>query len=234
MERSIAPSLTAAQQWDSFVAVTKSVLSRWTVLRLALDQGWGGRNSRSKADKMLETVLEMFSTRGQRVYRDELEDLLYDFLERDFSTLAEDGSVEEISKLLTDIHYKVSQGDLTLLQATLNAKPPAGSEQSIFQQDPMNENVAQESDSEDEHQNDAASGNTRDQVMEDSDHHNNNNAHDGNTSNNNNSNASTLSSNNNMNQESSSSSRMETDEVVAEDDGWEVVRTKGTRKGRRK
>ena len=36
------------------------ILSKWTALQLAVDQEWGGRNSRDKAEDMLDELFDWF------------------------------------------------------------------------------------------------------------------------------------------------------------------------------
>lgn len=74
--------------------------------------------------------------------------MFFDYLEEQFNTLVEDGSVEEVrnilvcdmehliekvSRLIVDIFNTMRVGDLTLLHKTLNAKIQKGTQNSIFQ-----------------------------------------------------------------------------------------------------
>lgn len=78
----------------------------------------------------------MFSTSKQRVYADEVADVLLDSCENDFNTGVEDGSAEQVAKLITTIWDQMQKGDHTLLDSTLNANVPKGSQSSIFQAPP--------------------------------------------------------------------------------------------------
>eukprot|EP01116_Phalansterium_solitarium_P011805 TRINITY_DN275_c0_g2_i1.p1 TRINITY_DN275_c0_g2~~TRINITY_DN275_c0_g2_i1.p1 ORF type:complete len:194 (+),score=40.94 TRINITY_DN275_c0_g2_i1:64-645(+) len=127
----------------------RAVFSRWTVLCLAVEQGWGGRNSAQKADDLLQSVVEMFAS-GERVYADELEDVLFDSIENDFNTTAEDGSVEQVARQLTTIWHKASQGDLTMLHSTLAANPQKGSLASVHKHDPADDDSDEDDSSDDE------------------------------------------------------------------------------------
>lgn len=95
-------------------AAVRAVFSRWTLLRLAVDQGWSDGDGKALAHELLETVLALL-LRDKKVYQDEVEDLLFNTLEEkvrlfarssshsllaQFNALAEDGSVEDISTLL--------------------------------------------------------------------------------------------------------------------------------------
>jgi hypothetical protein len=71
----------------------------------------------------------------QKVYPDELEDIFYEYFETEFSTLIEDGSIEEVSKMIVDLYYRMSVGDFSLLTQIFNAKVPKGSQMSLFKED---------------------------------------------------------------------------------------------------
>lgn len=55
----IQPS-SADIAWQVFVQAVHSVMSQWTVLGLAVTQEWGGSNSKSKAEKMVQCILDVF------------------------------------------------------------------------------------------------------------------------------------------------------------------------------
>ena len=68
----------------------------------------------------------------EKAYPDQLEDLFYDTLDKQFHTSAEDGSVEEVSKLIVALYNNISNNDFNLLQNLMNAKVAKGSEASVF------------------------------------------------------------------------------------------------------
>mmetsp|Transcript_1808 Transcript_1808/g.6444 ORF Transcript_1808/g.6444 Transcript_1808/m.6444 type:complete len:109 (-) Transcript_1808:371-697(-) len=90
----------AAQPEDSyalFVRAVTLVFERWTLLRLAVDQGWSDHHDgRVLAREMLEKTLAMFAP-GKAAWEEEVEDLLLDYVELKFNAVAEDGSVEEVN-----------------------------------------------------------------------------------------------------------------------------------------
>jgi len=75
----------------------------------------------------------MFSKK--RVYPDELEDYFYSVFDKEFACDVEDGSIEEVSRLLTDVYNKTSSGDYTLLNRTLASEVKNGIQSSIFREE---------------------------------------------------------------------------------------------------
>ena len=56
--------LTAAMSnpaWPIFEDATRAVIGCWTVIRLALEHGFGGKNTATKVFDMSETVLDLFA-----------------------------------------------------------------------------------------------------------------------------------------------------------------------------
>uniref|UniRef100_A0A7N0V9P6 Pre-rRNA-processing protein TSR2 n=1 Tax=Kalanchoe fedtschenkoi TaxID=63787 RepID=A0A7N0V9P6_KALFE len=67
--------------------------SRWAALQMAIDHEWGGRNTRLRAEQLVDEVFDWF-TQSKEFYADDLENLLFDFMLK-INTEVEDGSVEE-------------------------------------------------------------------------------------------------------------------------------------------
>eukprot|EP01117_Protostelium_nocturnum_P018844 TRINITY_DN7967_c0_g1_i3.p1 TRINITY_DN7967_c0_g1~~TRINITY_DN7967_c0_g1_i3.p1 ORF type:complete len:192 (-),score=65.79 TRINITY_DN7967_c0_g1_i3:68-643(-) len=141
-----AVSLSKDEQWKLFVEGVRCVLSRWTALNLAIDNFWGGRNSREKAEDVLETILNTFHEKGSKVKQEQLEDYLYEVIEKEFHVMAEDGSVEEVTRLIMNIFHRISVNDPEFVRSFLNTKVPKGSENSVFQK-PPDESSSDEDDS---------------------------------------------------------------------------------------
>ncbi|XP_039137125.1 pre-rRNA-processing protein TSR2 homolog [Dioscorea cayenensis subsp. rotundata] len=91
------------------------VLARWTALQMAVQNGWGGRESRQKADKLASAVLSWFSNDKAPLYIDDLENLLDENMVLSFNTEIEDGSVEEVAEQLMIMHEDCLQGNFELI-----------------------------------------------------------------------------------------------------------------------
>ncbi|CEG36054.1 Uncharacterized conserved protein [Plasmopara halstedii] len=86
--------------WDYFEYSVKLVLARWTALRMAIEGEWGGGDTRRKYEILLEEILNVFKY-NKTVYADAMSDNIGGYVESEFGLICEDGSVEEISTLLT-------------------------------------------------------------------------------------------------------------------------------------
>ncbi|KAL6080404.1 rRNA accumulation-related protein [Balamuthia mandrillaris] len=102
-EKNTSPSSTNASSNDpttyrlaQFEWGVDYVWSTWSLMELAINMGFGGRNTRDKVRNIKLEVLELFDHQKE-VHRDEIEDLLYQAIEEDLHTVAEDGSVEMVA-----------------------------------------------------------------------------------------------------------------------------------------
>jgi pre-rRNA-processing protein TSR2 len=84
---------------------------QWTALQLAISNEWGGRNSNQKALQLEKDVVVWFAHSRVRRYIDELEELLDDVMNEQFSTQAEDDSIQEVATQLFILHEECSQGN---------------------------------------------------------------------------------------------------------------------------
>lgn len=87
------------------------ILSRWTAMRAAVDNGWGGRDSHLKAERTVSNVLDYFiRLKDPTMGFDGLADILENGL-NELNTLADDGSLEEVTETLLDLYYECLEGN---------------------------------------------------------------------------------------------------------------------------
>ncbi|KAL6005239.1 hypothetical protein ACLOJK_005801 [Asimina triloba] len=86
------------------------VLSRWTALQMAVQNEWGGRDSRQKLDQLFSDVVSYFRDSKDPYYIDDLEDILEKTMLLSFNTEVEDGSVEEVAEEMMTLHEECLQG----------------------------------------------------------------------------------------------------------------------------
>ncbi|KAK2426850.1 pre-rRNA-processing protein TSR2 protein [Trifolium repens] len=86
------------------------VLSRWSALRTAVENEWGGRNSHIKAQQFAADIFSWFTQSRDPLYIDDLETLL-DEGALAFNLQIEDGSVEEIAEELMIMHEECLSGN---------------------------------------------------------------------------------------------------------------------------
>lgn len=120
---------TLAQAWEVFKSGVASTLRQWTVLRLAIDNNWGGGDSVSKAALMEDELINMFKTKKE-LYRDEIEDYLNACLDDSFGTYAEDGSPAEVATLLLEMFKRCGALDFELVRVTIQKEEASRAQQS--------------------------------------------------------------------------------------------------------
>ena len=82
-----------------FSQAVQAVLDSWSVLQVAVENGFGGADSSAKARWMVDAVTQWF---GENSDLDpyEVEDFLADILNNEFNTLADDGSLKAIAEMI--------------------------------------------------------------------------------------------------------------------------------------
>ncbi|MED6182599.1 hypothetical protein PIB30_029957 [Stylosanthes scabra] len=99
------------------------VLLRWSALRDAVENEWGGPDSRLKADNLATDILSWFTQSREPLYIDDLEDKLYDGM-ISLNVVVEDGSIEEVAENLMVMHEECLEGNFATIeryrQATVN------------------------------------------------------------------------------------------------------------------
>ncbi|KAJ0964467.1 hypothetical protein J5N97_025605 [Dioscorea zingiberensis] len=113
-----ALSLESAARFGEGIAL---VLSRWTALQMAVQNGWGGRDSRSKADELTSSVLTWFTNTKAPLYIDDLENILDENMVLCFNTEIEDGSVEEVAEQLMIMHEDCLRGNFESIEKLRNS-----------------------------------------------------------------------------------------------------------------
>lgn len=94
---------------DVFREAVSVVFGEWRALQLAVEQQFGGPDSREKA-QWLEAVTVDFLRDNADVFSDELEEFLGTMMDQEFDTLLEDGSLAEVSKRIHELFTKCSNG----------------------------------------------------------------------------------------------------------------------------
>ena len=45
--------------WKEFQLGTRAVFKKWTAMRMAVDRGWGGRNSAEKEEILITSIIDL-------------------------------------------------------------------------------------------------------------------------------------------------------------------------------
>uniref|UniRef100_A0A0A9FYZ8 Pre-rRNA-processing protein TSR2 n=1 Tax=Arundo donax TaxID=35708 RepID=A0A0A9FYZ8_ARUDO len=97
------------------------VFGRWTALQMAVENQWGGRDSRAKADQLGASILSWFChSKGPHYYED-LVDMMYSTISESFNADFEDGSIEEVAEQLLIMHEECLQSNYSSIEKLRNA-----------------------------------------------------------------------------------------------------------------
>ncbi|CAI8588626.1 unnamed protein product [Vicia faba] len=105
------------------------ILNRWSALRTAVENEWGGRDSHLKAQQFATDLLSWFTQSKEPLYIDDLETLLDEGM-LSFNLEIQDGSVEEVAEELMIMHEECLDGDFSSVERLREASrnPPAHSQ----------------------------------------------------------------------------------------------------------
>ncbi|XP_050378834.1 pre-rRNA-processing protein TSR2-like [Argentina anserina] len=81
------------------------VMSRWSALQLAVENEWGGRDSRQKAEQLVSDIVYWVNHSTEPLYIDDLEEMLIEAMSS-LNTLIEDGSIEEVAEKIMIMHQE--------------------------------------------------------------------------------------------------------------------------------
>ncbi|KAF3339648.1 pre-rRNA-processing protein TSR2 [Carex littledalei] len=116
------PQVLSGQAAAIFAEGISLVLSRWTALQMAVENQWGGRESRGKADQLVASIQEFFGQK-EDLYIDELEELLEVYMLDSLSTEVQDGSVPEVAEQLMIMHEECLEGKYESIQKLKQLAP---------------------------------------------------------------------------------------------------------------
>ncbi|CAK4689050.1 hypothetical protein LEN26_007227 [Aphanomyces euteiches] len=111
-----AHSKTPGNQWEYFEFGVKLTLARWTALRMAMEGEWGGGDMRRKYEILLEDVLSWFKYQKTVDY-DDLSAGIEEYIESEFALVCEDGSVDEVAKILIACANECKAGDFSRVRS---------------------------------------------------------------------------------------------------------------------
>uniref|UniRef100_A0A0D3H1Z6 Pre-rRNA-processing protein TSR2 homolog n=1 Tax=Oryza barthii TaxID=65489 RepID=A0A0D3H1Z6_9ORYZ len=98
------------------------VFGRWTALQMAVENQWGGRDSRAKADQLAQSILSWFANSKGKHYYEDLVDMMYDTVSESFNADFEDGSVEEVAEQLLIMHEECLQSNYSSVEKLRNSR----------------------------------------------------------------------------------------------------------------
>ena len=110
--------------YDEFRAGLTACLRSWSALRAAVEGGWGGHDSLTKAEDLRNNILQHLN--GQQfpprtLSLDDLEDNLAIYLEEEFSVMLEDNSERQVADVIWRMYEQCMQGNATLAHQVVAA-----------------------------------------------------------------------------------------------------------------
>ncbi|KAJ2829516.1 rRNA accumulation- protein [Coemansia erecta] len=124
----------------AFVEGVDHILSKWTALELAVQHEWGGRNTQEKRDNLVDEIADYFdglARKGQAPETTDLEELLLDILDEDFSITLEDASEKEVARIICQLFSECRHSNFSTvdrLAAERDAREKRGAGASAAQQ----------------------------------------------------------------------------------------------------
>ncbi|XP_048743638.1 pre-rRNA-processing protein TSR2 homolog [Ostrea edulis] len=107
-----------------FPAAVATIFDSWTVLQLAVTQGFGGAESKEKAEWMI-TAVDQWFRENKEIEVFEVEDFLADIMNAEFDTIVEDGSLSQISALICKVHKLCCEGKESEVREQVQRLPKA-------------------------------------------------------------------------------------------------------------
>ncbi|XP_027357693.1 pre-rRNA-processing protein TSR2 homolog [Abrus precatorius] len=96
------------------------VLFRWSALQTAVENEWGGRESRLKAQQLSSHILSWFTQSKEPLYIDDLEEILDQGMLL-LNVEVEDGSIEEVAEKLMVMHEECLEGNFKSIETLREA-----------------------------------------------------------------------------------------------------------------
>ncbi|CAN6282031.1 unnamed protein product [Urochloa humidicola] len=97
------------------------VFGRWTALQMAVENQWGGRNSRAKADQLGADILSWFCNSKGPHYFEDLADMIDEQISELFSADFEDNSIDEVTEQLMIMHEECLQSNYSSIDRLRNS-----------------------------------------------------------------------------------------------------------------
>jgi pre-rRNA-processing protein TSR2 len=113
---------------EEFRAGVTACLRSWSALRTAVDQGWGGPDSASKAEELRSSLLHHFDFRAcpvRSLTLDDLEDNLAIYMEEEYSVVLEDASERQVADTIWRMYETCCRGDPAVARRVVEAAETA-------------------------------------------------------------------------------------------------------------
>ncbi|XP_037474084.1 pre-rRNA-processing protein TSR2-like [Triticum dicoccoides] len=110
------------------------VFGRWTALQMAVENKWGGPDSRAKADQLAASILSLGSEfHNSKVldetiqlgpyYYEDLEDMMFDNIYKSLNSNFADGSIGEVAEQFLIMHEECLENNFSSIEKLRNTWP---------------------------------------------------------------------------------------------------------------
>ncbi|KAJ1893154.1 rRNA accumulation- protein [Coemansia sp. RSA 455] len=99
---------------EAFIEGVDHILAKWTALGLAVEHGWGGRETQEKREDMVDDIVQYFDDTVNAKKKPEpldLQDLLLEVMELDFHVDLKDESEKEVAAVLCKLFAECKSGN---------------------------------------------------------------------------------------------------------------------------
>ncbi|XP_020626707.1 pre-rRNA-processing protein TSR2 homolog [Orbicella faveolata] len=122
MSKTITNSKMADASSDILFDSVRFVLSNWTVIQLAVEHGFGGRDTAEKAEWMVNVINQVLRE-NETIENYELEDYIEEILFNEFHTVAEDESLPKVVQKLCAFQRLWKEGNTKQIQQEISSAP---------------------------------------------------------------------------------------------------------------
>ncbi|XP_048533324.1 pre-rRNA-processing protein TSR2-like [Triticum urartu] len=99
------------------------VFGRWTALQMAVENEWGGPDSRAKADQLAASILSWFTNSKGPYYYEDLEDMMFDRIYKSLNSNFADGSIREVAEQFFIMHEECLENNFSSIEKLRNTRP---------------------------------------------------------------------------------------------------------------
>ncbi|KAJ9541857.1 hypothetical protein OSB04_028363 [Centaurea solstitialis] len=121
----VVPAQLTAEAVNQLREGIDLLLGRWSALQMAVQNEWGGRDTRQKVQQLAVDIYHWLIRPIEALYVDDLENVLDDFM-LSLNTEIDDGSIEEIAENLMIMHEECLEGNFVSIERLRQSAPQNG------------------------------------------------------------------------------------------------------------
>lgn len=90
---------------------------------MAVENKWGGPDSRAKADQLAASILSWFTNSKGPYYYEDLEDMMFDNIYKSLNSNFADGSIGEVAEQFLIMHEECLENNFSSIEKLRNTRP---------------------------------------------------------------------------------------------------------------